>query len=734
MQKIIRKIIWMHCNSCALSIEMTLKKIQWIHYIGVNYANEEMQLEFDEEKINLHDIKNEIEKLWYTISDEMENNESEETVPYLQFLKMIIALILTWIVVVFAMWDHIPFIHTFIEKIPTNINYFIQGIFTGIVMFWSGSYIFVSAYKSLLKWIYNMNVLVSLWTGAAFFISIFSLLFPEFFLNITNALPVYFEAAAWIAAFIILWKYIEDKAKKSTRSAVKSLLKLQEKKATIFVDGKEKWVGREELKIWDILIIKPWEKTPADAIIIDGSTSLDESLINGESTPANKTIGEEIFAWSINIDWYIKAQIYKPIWDNVLDNIIKLVKEASGRKPSIQNLVDKVSSIFVPVVIIIAILTFFIWIIWGIDPKLNFAILTSISVLVIACPCALWLATPTALSVGIWKMAKSHILIKNPEVFEKINDIKHVFFDKTWTLTTGKLEIIHMKIPEKHLEKKEVISLLYALESKSTHPIAKSIVEHIQNENRKEIEIKEVINIAGAWIQAIYNGNTVLLWSLDFLEKNWVNIYEDVWNFKKWWNTVVALSYNGTMECAIAMKDTINPESQGVIDFLRHKWIKTYIISWDNEEVVKRVALQLGVDGYYAKLLPDDKYNIIKNIQNSQEKVIMIWDGINDAPSLTLSDIWIAIWSGSDIAISSGDIIFIWNKIEKIKDLFIISKNTLKIIKQNLFWAFLYNIVLIPVAAWILYPIWGIILNPMFAWLSMVLSSISVVLNSLRIK
>ncbi|WP_231176287.1 heavy metal translocating P-type ATPase [Candidatus Absconditicoccus praedator] len=476
---------------------------------------------------------------------------------------------------------------------------------------------------------------------------------------------------------------------------------------------------------------------PADSQIIEGEGSFDESSITGESIPIHKSKNHNIYAGSINTTGYIKAQINTSPGNSVLDNIIKLIQQAQGKKPSIQNLADLISSYFVPVVLVIAAVTFIVWMLWGPQPQFNYALLTSISVLVIACPCAIGLATPTAITVGLGKTASNGILVKTPDVFENLGNNTDIVFDKTGTLTEGKFEVADFKFSGKKLEKQKVVSLIYALEKKSTHPIAESIVKFIEQEydfDNLQDEIQDFKNIQGMGMKAKYNGKQLLIGNLEFLKQSGIDVGQDAYNLRNGGRTVVAFAYNDDVESLIVLEDKINEQSKELIEFVKSKGIKTWIASGDNDEVVQNVADRLGVDFAYSKMLPDQKYDKIAKLQKEGKKVMMVGDGINDSPSLTLADIGVAMGSGSDIALTSGDVVLLGNNVGKIKKLFEDGKKTLRVIYQNFFWAFLYNIILIPVAGGVIYPIWGVILNPLFAGLAMALSSISVVLNSLRLK
>ena len=739
MEKFEWKVKWMECGGCATALQNSLSKNDWIQQINVTYANHSIFLEYDPNKITLNKIKQQAQDLGYPIleAESEDNIESEENKEIdLFFWKMVVALVLTAVVVLLAMWLHMSWTEDFVRQIPLWLNYGIQFVFTAIVMFWSGFYIYRSCIKSLLKWVFNMNVLVWLGTLAAFLVSIAGILFPGFFLQITDELPVYFEAAAGIAAFIITWRYLEEKAKKSTKWAVNKLISMQEKKAIVMIDNEEKQVDIDKLNLEDNIVIKPGEKVPADALIIKGEWDFDESAITWESKPANKMVDDKIFAWSVNNNWYIIAKVTTKPGNSVLDNIVKLIQQAQSRKPAVQNIADLVSSYFVPLVITVAVITFVVWFLWWPDPRFNYALLTSISVLVIACPCALWLATPTALTVGLWKSANKGLLVKSPEVFENISKISDVFFDKTGTLTMWEFEVVEDIYTQNTLEETEIKKIVYLAEKKSTHPIAKSITNYLEQDKdfQLDIELENFENVSGGWIKAVYKNTPLLIWSLEFLSKNQIDQASDYKHLKEWWKTVVGVAYGENLEAVFLLEDKINPQSKELISFLHNRWINTWIVSGDSSEVVENVANRMWVTGFYSEMLPDQKYQKIQEYQQDGRKVMMVWDGINDSPSLSLADISVAVGSWSDIAIWSGDVVLLWNNIWKIQTLFETWTKTMRVIKQNLFWAFVYNIALIPVAAGLIYPVWGIILNPMFAGLAMALSSISVVMNSLRLK
>ncbi|WP_281271949.1 heavy metal translocating P-type ATPase [Hydrogenothermus marinus] len=580
---------------------------------------------------------------------------------------------------------------------------------------------------ALKRKIADMNLLVAIGTSAAYFYSVIVLFFPDL---IPKAKNTYFESAAAIITFILIGRYLETKARNKATSFMKSLLKLKPEKATILVDGKEIEIPAENIVKGDIVVLKAGDKVAVDGIIIEGGCELDQSAITGESLPVFKSENENVISGSIVKNGYCKIKAITSGADNTINHIIKLILEAQSKKPKIAKLADKIVSYFVPSILIIAIFTFDIW--YFFTENITVSLIPAVSVLIIACPCALGLATPIAVVSVVGRAAKEGVLIKNPEVLEIIDKVKSVIFDKTGTLTKASLKVVNFKF-----ENPEYKDLAYNLSLKTNHPISKAIVEGLKSEN--DLKIENIEYIVGKGIKAYWQNKPIYLGNLSLLEENNINLSE---NYKKILNkeiekgrTVIFLATNDKVLGYISLEDEIREEAKEVIKWLKENGYKVYMLTGDNEKTAKNVAKIVGIENVFSNVLPEYKLKIVKSLQEKGEKVIFVGDGINDAPSLSEADIGIAIGGkGSQLAKESGDVILLSDSLKAVIKFIKLSKIGKTTIKQNLFWAYVYNIIGIPIAAGILYPINGLLLRPIFASIAMSLSSITVVLNALRIK
>ena len=595
------------------------------------------------------------------------------------------------------------------------------------VVFVSGRRFFKIFWKNLLHFTADMNSLVAIGTGAAFIYSSIIVLFPELISDHSTTHHVYFETTAVIITLILMGRWLESKAKFKTGLAIKKLIELKPQYVLIRKDGSEKEISIDDLSIGDLVIIKPGSKIPADGKIISGSSVVDESMITGESLPIEKSAGSKVIGGTINktgtFDFEVTA-----IGDNsVLGQIIKLVEEAQGSKAPIQKLADKIAAVFVPVIILIAIITFSSWLIFG-SGGLSAALINFVAVLIIACPCALGLATPTAIIVGTGKGAQKGILIKNAESLELAHKIDTIIFDKTGTITTGKPVVSSMH--KNTLSENDILRLAGSLEQKSEHPIASAIINFATSKRITFEDVKDFKSLTGFGLKGTINGNEVLAGNKTLMESYSIStqlfhsFIDEPFNLSK---THVFIAVNNEVEGLFFLEDELKSNSRDVISELKSMKLKTVLLSGDNNAVAKSISETAGFDSYKAELLPDDKLDIITNYQNEGKIVAMVGDGINDAPALTKSDIGIAIGTGTDVAIESGDIVLMSGDLNGVVNSIKLSRLTLKTIKQNLFWAFIYNIIGIPLAAFGL-------LNPMVAALAMSFSSVSVVSNSLRLK
>lgn len=710
----------MTCVNCSNGIEKVINKLDGLESSKVSFASNEGEFTIDNKLLNKENIINKIKKLGYGVEEDLKALEKAKLIDYNKLKNIFtISISITIIMFYFAFFP--------IEN--TQNNQYIMFILATIVQFYAGARFYTLAYKSVSNKNYDMNVLVALGTSAAYFYSVFVVFFPSLFPE--NLRFLYFDGAAVIISFILLGRLLEERSKVKATDFLKKLMNLAPLNATLICeDGSFKSILASELKVDDKVLIKTGEKISTDAIIIKGSADIDTSMITGESMPVYKTIGDEVIAGTLNTTGVIEVEVLKESKDTTLSKIVSLLSTAQSKKLPISRFADNVANIFVPVVIVISIITFFAWY-FIVGNALN-AIIASISVLVISCPCALGLATPIAIVSSVGKGAQEGILIKNPEILEIIKDIKYAVFDKTGTLTNGIISVKDALYEEKHLE------VLSSLETQSEHPISKAVVSFAKLKNiSTNKEFEDIQIIAGLGISAIYENKKILIGSLSFLEQNGVQIsnkYLDFYNDSLHNGSGVILASIDT-ECVavFALEDSIKNGAKELIADLKEKKITPILLTGDNELTANSVAKELNIDKVYSQVLPDEKYKVIVELQKDA-KVMFVGDGINDSPSIKQADIGITLNSGSDITKDAGDIILINNELKAVSKSINLSIESMKIIKQNLFWAFIYNVGGIPLAAGIFYPLFGIMLTPMYAGIAMSFSSVTVVLNSLRLK
>ncbi|WP_340063702.1 heavy metal translocating P-type ATPase [Ascidiimonas aurantiaca] len=618
-----------------------------------------------------------------------------------------------------------------------NAGKWISMVLSIPVLFWFGNHFFVNAYKQMRQKRANMDTLVALSTGIAFLFSVFNTLFPEFWVQRGIEPHVYFEAATVIISFILLGKLLEEKAKSNTSSAIKKLIGLQPKTVTLLIDGHETEVTIASVKKGDRILVRPGQKIPVDGVVEDGHSYVDESMITGEPIAVEKQEGDKVYTGTVNQKGSFTFRAQKVGSETLLSQIIQMVREAQGSKAPVQKLADKISGVFVPIILVIAIITFIIWMIFGGTDAFTHALLTSITVLVIACPCALGLATPTAIMVGIGKGAENNILIKDAESLERAHQVNAVVLDKTGTITKGTPKVVHL-----HLKKNvpvSVLSVFMALESASEHPLAIALVEKLGEDGTVPGTVSKFNSITGKGVSA--RGNDGLMYfagTANLLAQHGIPIDEEMKSKATLWQkeakTVVYFANEKEVLSIAAISDTVKPTSPQAISKLQQKKIAVYMLTGDNYETAAAVARQTGINNFHAGMLPEDKALFIKKLQAEGKIVAMAGDGINDAQALAQADVSIAMGKGTDIAIdvakitlTTADLLYIPKAIE-------LSRQTVRGIRQNLFWAFIYNLIGIPLAAGILYPFNGFLLNPMIAGAAMAFSSVSVVTNSLRLK
>ncbi|HEY0676656.1 MAG TPA: copper-translocating P-type ATPase, partial [Chitinophagaceae bacterium] len=582
----------------------------------------------------------------------------------------------------------------------------------------------------------NMDTLVALSTGIAFFFSLFNTIFPDFWHNRGVHAHVYFEAAAVVVAFISLGKLLEEKAKSNTSSAIRKLIGLQPKTVTVVrSDGHTEEIPVSSVVINDTILVKPGDKIPVDGMVKEGNSFVDESMISGEPVPVEKIKGHKVYAGTINQKGSFQFTAEKVGGDTILAQIIKMVQEAQGSKAPVQRLVDKIAGIFVPVVIGLSIITFLTWMIAGGDNAFTHALLTSVTVLVIACPCALGLATPTAIMVGIGKGAENNILIKDAESLELGYKVNAVVLDKTGTITEGKPAVTDIRwLTDEPVYK----SILYSLEQRSEHPLAEAVVNKLKEYNVSPVELNNYHSITGQGILAISNGMTYFAGNRKMVEEQSVIIPQKIEATAEAWRnearTVIYFTDKKMVIAIIAIEDRIKSTSIAAIQTLQKRGIEVHMITGDNYQTAAAVARQAGIKSFEAEVMPADKAMYVKELQSRGKTVAMVGDGINDSHALAQADVSIAMGKGSDIAMDVAKMTLITSDLQSVPKALMLSRKTVKGIRQNLFWAFIYNLIGIPIAAGVLYAPIGFLLDPMIAGAAMALSSVSVVMNSLRLK
>ncbi|MHC5352969.1 heavy metal translocating P-type ATPase [Myroides sp. LJL115] len=722
-------LLGMSCASCAGSAESIVKLIPGVVDASVNYGTGNLTLEYLPNMLTTQQIKNTLIEGGYDILIEEESKQQEtlETIQEEKFQKLknktIWAVVLSLPVVIIGM---------FYMNMPYGNE--IMWAFSTPVVLWFGRDFFINAFKQAKHRSANMDTLVALSTGIAYVFSVFNMLFANFWIKRGLEPHVYFEAAAVIIAFILLGKLLEEKAKGNTSTAIKKLMGLQPKTVTIVEkDGTQTQRDIDQVDVGDVILVKPGEKIAVDGVVVSGNSYVDESMLSGEPIAVLKIEGENVFAGTINQKGSFQFKAVKVGKETMLAHIIKMVQDAQGSKAPVQKLVDKIASIFVPVVMGIAVLTFILWIILGGQSGLVHGLLAAVTVLVIACPCALGLATPTAIMVGVGKGAENGILIKDAESLELAQKINAVILDKTGTITQGKPEVSQMQWLDNDQQPQNI---LYSIEKQSEHPLALAVIKHL--DTAQDIELDSFESITGKGAKADYKGETFYVGNQKLLEQNSISIDASLKEQGEKWTgqsmTVIWFADSKKALAVVAIADQIKATSAEAIQELQAMGIDLYMLTGDNEATAKAIAEQTGIKHYKAEVMPQDKADFVKELQSQGKIVAMVGDGINDSTALATADVSIAMGKGSDIAMDVAKMTIISSDLTKIPQAIRLSKQTVATIKQNLFWAFIYNLIGIPIAAGILYPINGFLLNPMIAGAAMALSSVSVVSNSLRLK
>ena len=736
MKKIILSIDGMTCSACSNGLEKYLNKQNGVKNASVNLVMANATIEYDETLLTKDMLEEFVKQAGFKSLGEFKeiNLESKNKTEKVKFIIFTVLAIFLMYVSMGHMMNlpEIPFLSP--HKEP--INYMICLLVLTACFIIYGFDILKNGYKNLIHKTPNMDTLVGMGVIVSTLYSIYNMI-AVFNGEHDQVMNLYFESAAIIIYFIKLGRYIDGISKDKTKEAIQKLVKITPNSAVIKVDGKEKQVTLDEIKKGDIVVCKPGEKIAVDGEIILGSTHLDESFITGESKPIEKEVGNKVIAGSLNYDGYIEYRAEKIGKESTVSEIVKLVVEASNTKPKIAKIADKVSGYFVPVVIAIAIITFIVYLIMG--QGLETAIITFVTVLVVACPCSLGLATPLAVIVSEGLCASNGILIKKSEILESAQKVNTIIFDKTGTLTYGKLKISEIK-NYSSIKERELLQLVGSIESKSNHPISKAFTDYLTEKKIKILDVKEFENIPGFGIKGIIcNGEDknqeILLGNYKLLEKYKIenNHESDERELAEKGNSIIYVVKDRKVIALIGVNDIVRENTKNVIKQLSEKNIETVMLTGDNEQTAQKIADEIGISKVIANALPDKKANMVKDLKKDNKFIMFCGDGINDSPALASADIGVSVNSGTDIAMDSSDVILTKNDLGSILNLIDISKKTITIIKQNLFWAFFYNCLMIPIAIGALKPI-GIALNPMFASLAMVMSSITVILNTLRLK
>jgi Cu+-exporting ATPase len=728
-------ILGMTCASCVQKIEKALLEADGVTKAVVNLATENAKVEYLPSETSLSELKKAIESTGYKVL-EIEEGEAEDyekvirEKEYKKLKKKFIFGLVISIIVLIGSLEWLPGVPEFLR------NYYLLWILATPVQFWAGWQFYRGAWGAFVHRNADMNTLIAVGTSAAYLYSISAILFPSFFISGGIEPKVYFDTSVVIITLILLGKVLEARAKGQTSEAIKKLIGLQPKTARVIREEKEIDLPVEEVLVGDIIIVRPGEKIPVDGIVREGKSYVDESMITGESIPVEKKAKDEVIGATINKSGSFKFEATKVGKDTALAQIIKLVQEAQGSKAPIQRLADVIAGYFVPVVISIALLTFVIWFVFGPEPALTLALLNFVAVMIIACPCALGLATPTAIMVGTGKGAEKGVLIKGGESLETAHKINTIVFDKTGTLTKGEPEVTDI-IPSDKYSLKEILFYAGCAEKNSEHPLGEAIVRKTKKERIELKEPEEFDSITGFGIEAKIDGKKIVLGKGKLLEQRKIELGDLISRAEELaqdGKTPIYLSIDGKPSAIIAVADTLKENSQEAVEELHKLGLKVVMLTGDNRKTAEAIARKLGIDRVIPEVLPEDKVAEIKKLQEEGKIVAMVGDGINDAPALAQADVGIAIGTGTDIAMEASDITLIKGDLSGVVSAIKLSKRTIKIIKQNLFWAFIYNVIGIPIAAGLLYPFFKILLNPMFASAAMAFSSVSVVSNSLRLR
>ena len=745
LEKINLKLRGMSCASCASSIEEAIRNVPGVAQCNVNFGAEQAAVEYNPRRTSIQEIQDAVEEAGYSSYSLQEQemitgeDDAEKAARIAESRDLLHKVIVGGIISLILVFGSLPMMTGLeIPFIPAWLhNPWLQLILTIPVQFWCGYGFYIHAWKAFKRHAATMDTLIALGTSAAFFYSVFATLFPSFFLNQGLMPEVYYEIAAVVVTMILLGEWFENRAKGQTSEAIRQLMGLQARDARVIRNGKEVDVLISEVQIDDIILVRPGEKIPVDGEIVSGSSTIDEAMVTGESLPVKKQPGDEVIGATINKTGSFKFRATRVGADTVLAQIVKLVRDAQGSKAPIQRLADKVTGWFVPAVIAIAIATFVLWFV--IMGNVSLATITTVSVLIIACPCALGLATPTSVMVGTGQGAENGILIKGAESLELAHKLQTIVLDKTGTITQGKPTVTDYQAVRGISDGAELklLRLVAAVERNSEHPLAEAVVRYAESQDIKPTDAYDFEAVAGSGVQGIVSGRLIQIgtqrWMNELgIKTDTLQQQKDTWEAEA--KTVVLIAVDGQLEGIMGIADAIKPNSTAAVRALRKLDLEVVMLTGDNQKTAEAIARQVGIVRVEAEVRPDQKAAKVRELQQEGKIVAMVGDGINDAPALAQADVGIAIGTGTDVAIAASDITLISGELQGIVTAIQLSKATINNIRQNLFFAFIYNVLGIPIAAGILFPFFGWLLNPIIGGIAMAFSSVSVITNALRLR
>ncbi|MEC4894173.1 MAG: heavy metal translocating P-type ATPase [Oscillatoria sp. PMC 1051.18] len=745
MDTLTLKLRGMSCASCANSIESAISTVPGVKECNVNFGAEQATVSYDPEKTSIKAIQKAVDEAGYSAFPLQEQemitgeDDAEKSARKAESRSLLRKIVVGGIISIILIIGSLPMM-TGIEMsgFPAWLhNPWLQLALTLPVQFWCGYSFYVNSWKAFKHHAATMDTLIALGTSAAFFYSLFVTIFPEFLLDQGLLPEVYYETAAVIITLILLGKLLENRAKGQTSEAIRKLIGLQARDARVIRDGQEIDLPIAEVQINDVILVRPGEKIPVDGEIIEGASTIDEAMVTGESLPVEKKPGDEVIGATINKTGSFKFRATRVGKDTVLAQIVKLVQEAQGSKAPIQRIADRVTGWFVPAVIAIAIATFVIW--FDVMGNLTLALITTVGVLIIACPCALGLATPTSVMVGTGKGAENGILIKDAESLELAHKIKSVVLDKTGTVTQGKPTVTDYVtvLGTAHANELKLLRLAASVERNSEHPLAEAVVRYAQTQQVELVEVSKFEAIAGSGVQAIVSERLVQIGTSRWMEELGIDTKALAQQKAAWeasGKTAIWLAVDGRIEALMGIADAVKPTSSAAVQAMRKLGLEVVMLTGDNQKTAEAIAKEVGIPRIFAEVRPEQKAAKVRQLQQEGKIVAMVGDGINDAPALAQADVGIAIGTGTDVAIAASDITLISGDLEAIVTAIQLSKATMRNIQENLFFAFIYNVAGIPIAAGILFPIFGWLFSPIIAGGAMAFSSVSVVTNALRLR